>query len=307
MRVKGAASIVLIGLFLLTPNLASSVRALDQGNLGTIGPKHEVIEFEGLPLAGIYPGVVLPTNPFALFRPTACRNITYCDTFEVDVDYPEALLDDELFGFSVTLTWDNPKTKSNPDGNDLDLFLFPDDDPALGEPRSKCKSPEFTICDDLESETIAVTEPDNTVVDPEDDFIPYLFTVVNHTGVNLGYKLTVQWYTFELPPPPEFEPPELTTTDQQPTVSGPFDFAVTDSPASADDPSATPRKILVPGPDGELREIDLPFFAAGKVIAAGDDGGISPWLPAAIVGGLVLVGFSWILVVRARRRDQEEY
>ena len=105
--------------------------------------------------------------------------------------------------------------------------------------------------------------------------------MVNHSGINVGYKITVQWYTFELPPPPEFEPPELDTTDQQPAVSGPFDFAVTESQASADEPSATPRKILVPGPDGELREIDLPFFAAGQRIAAGDDGGISPWLPAA--------------------------
>jgi hypothetical protein len=306
MRIGRAVSIVLIGLVLLAPSLPSPAAAFDQGNLGTVGPKHKVIELEGLPLTAIYPGVVLPTNPVALYRPTACRNITYCDTFEFDVEYPPELLDDELFGVSVTLTWENPKTKSNPNGNDLDLFLWPDDDPAAGFPSSKCQSPEWQICDELESETISVSEPDNTLV-PDDDFFPYLFTVINHQGVNLGYKITIQWYTFELPPPPEFEPPELDTTDQQPTVSGPFDFAVTDSQASADEPSATPRKILVPGPDGELREIDLPFFAAGKVIAADDDGGISPWLPAAIVGALVLVGFSWLLVIRARRRDQEEY
>jgi hypothetical protein len=104
---------------------------------------------------------------------------------------------------------------------------------------------------------------------------------------------------------PEFIRPELETSENPIGVTGPFDFAVTEATEGKDTPSATLRKILVPGPDGELREIDLPFFAAGKRLEATADSGLSPWISAAIAGALVLAGAVWLLIVRARQRDLE--
>jgi hypothetical protein len=276
--------------------------AVDQGSIGTVGPDNATIEREFLPLAGVYPGTVLPTEPFAIFRPTACRTFTYCDAFELDVSYPDRFRR-EFFGVSVTLTWDNPRTAQNITGNDLDLFLFiGTDDPATGAPASACQSPREDTCDNLTSETIAVTEPDNTV--PE-DVEPLRFTVVSEAGLNTGYKITVKWYTFELPPQPKFERPDIQTSSETPVVTGPFDFAVTEGTAGTDTPSDKPRKILVPGPDGELRDIDLPFYAAGNRLVSSSEGGLSPWIPAGIAGALVLAGSIWLLVIRSRQRDAE--
>ncbi len=250
-------------------------------------------------MAGIYPGALLPAEPFAIFRPTACRTFTYCDAFELDVDYPSSFRR-ELFAVSVTLTWDNPRTAENITGNDLDLFLFVGiDDPATGAPASDCQSPGEDNCDNLTSETIAVSEPDNT---SSDEVEPLRFTVVSEAGLNTGYKIRVKWYTFELPPQPKFERPDIQTSTQDPIVTGPFDFEVTES-SSGDNPSATPRTILVPGPDGELRDIELPFYAAGNRVESSSDSGLSPWITAGIAGGLVLAGSIWLLIVRSRQRD----
>jgi hypothetical protein len=244
----------------------------------------------------------LPAEPFAIFRPTACRTFTYCDAFELDVEYPDRFRR-EFFGVSVTLTWENPRTEQNITGNDLDLFLFiDDDDPALGTPASKCQTPREDACDNLTSETIAVSEPDNTI---PDDVEPFRFTVVSEAGINIGYKITVKWYTFKLPPQPKFERPDIQTSTETPVVTGPLDFAVTEATEGSDEPSATPRKILVPGPDGELRDIELPFYAAGNRLVAASDSGLSPWVSAGIAGALVLAGSIWLLIVRSRQRDAE--
>jgi hypothetical protein len=292
--------IAFIGILLATN--ATPALALDQGNLGTIGPDNEIIERDFLPLTGVYPGTVLPAEPFAIFRPTACRTFTYCDAFELDVEYPDRFRR-EFFGVSVTLTWENPRTEQNITGNDLDLFLFiDDDDPALGTPASKCQTPREDACDNLTSETIAVSEPDNTI---PDDVEPFRFTVVSEAGINIGYKITVKWYTFKLPPQPKFERPDIQTSTETPVVTGPLDFAVTEATEGSDEPSATPRKILVPGPDGELRDIELPFYAAGNRLVAASDSGLSPWVSAGIAGALVLAGSIWLLIVRSRQRDAE--
>ena len=296
---RTALLIAAIGLIVLLP--ASPSPALDQGNLGTIGPDNDVIEQDFLPPTGIYPGTVLPAEPFAIFRPTACRTFTYCDAFELDVDYPSSFRR-KLFAVSVTLTWDNARTEENIAGSDLDMFLFiGTDDPASGAPASECQTPRDDACDNLTSETIVISEPDNT--SPE-DVEPFRFTVVSEAGINTGYKITARWYTFELPPQPRFERPDIQTSTQDPIVTGPFDFDVTESTAG-DDPSATPRTIIVPGPDGELRDIELPFYAAGNRVESSSDAGLSPWITAAIAGALVLAGSIWLLIVRSRQRDAE--
>jgi hypothetical protein len=297
-----ALGFVAAGLVVL-PTVPSS--ALEQGSFGTIGPKRTTFQKSFGPLAGVYPTPDNPEGqPFVGFRPTACRENTYCDTGNFEIRYPKSLEKTTFYGVSVTLDWKNARTKSNPNGNDVDLFVWPDDDPALGGSLSPtCGSPRSTKCDNLPSETVSMSEPDDTSRASTPG--PLYITVVNDSGVNTGYTLTIKWFTFDLPPPPNFQPPSSAVSRQQ-GFSGPFDANVTPSKEASSGitgPEATPRKILVPGPDGKMHEVELPTYAAGTKLTAADTKARSPWVPAFIAGVIVLVALSTYLVIRARRQD----
>jgi hypothetical protein len=281
--------------------MAPPARAIDQGTIGPIGPEHPTITKKFGALAGQYADPAV--NAFAEFRPPACRAVTYCDAVNLSVAFPKSLERETFFGVTVTLDWDNPRTAKNPTGNDLDMFLWPDDGEAAGGPSSSCSSPNDDDCDNLTSETITITEPDDT----KRSGAPLFFTIVNSAGVNAGgYQLTIKWYTFDLPPPPDFKRPEVGVSTQK-SVSGPIGVTpAKEAPSNVDSgPSPTPRKILVPGPDGKLHELELPAYAAGAKFSAEDTKAPSPWVPAFVAGGLVLVGLSAYLVIRARRQDAD--
>lgn len=288
--------------------LGAPAGAVDRGDIGPMTPENRHEEHEYPPLIGQYPSAEAQgesVNPFAFFRPAACRDATYCDTLALHVEYPDAYIRDTFFAIDVTLTWENPRTEENPDGNDVDLFLWPDDDPVSGGPSSKCGSPKDDQCDNLETETITITEPSNTA---KEDVEPMLFTVVNETGVNTGYTITVEWYEFtlEFEEFPEFEAPERQVT--QNTSGG---ASASGSDASPPSPSGAqgvqgpddgPRKVIVPGPDGELVERDLPVLAAGQGLERSDAGGVlTPWTWAAIAAILLGTGVAFIVLHRRRR------
>ncbi len=280
---------------------APPASAIDQGTLGPIGPDHPNLTKSFGALAGQYADPAV--NAFAEFRPPACRKVTYCDAFNLSVKFPKSLERTTFFGVSVTLDWENPRTKDNATGNDLDLFLWGDDGEAAGGPSSGCSSPNDDDCENLKSETITITEPDDT----KRSGAPLFFTVVNSSGVNTGYKLTIKWYTFDIPPPPDVKRPEIGVSKQH-SVQGPINADVTPPKEAASNesgPSPTPRKILVPGPDGKLHEVELPAYAAGAKFTAEDTKAPSPWIPAVIAGVIVLFGLSAYLIVRTRRQDAD--
>ena len=291
---------LLITLGVSTPLLtATPAQALEQGNLGKITPQHQTIKKSFGPMAGVYPANG-KAEFFLEFRPQTCSNVTYCDSFELDVSYPKSFERTTFFGVSVTLDWKNQQTAKNPNGNHLTLFLW-GDNTSTGPPASTCQTPEDTKCANLSSETISVTEPDDTTrLDPP---TPLYFTVVNASGVNTGYTITAHWYTFALPPAPEFHPPQIGVSNQN--VSGPTN-ATPPLPTLAPlaNGATAPRKILVPGPDGKLHEITLPGYAAGAKLTANDTKPRSPWIPAFIAGAIVLIGLSAYLVYRARQQDR---
>ncbi len=303
---------------LLSGAVAPAVSARDQGSLGTIGPKNTQLILEAPPILGVYPASTSPRQPFAGFRPPTCRTANYCDTVEFEVDYPDNFLKEVFFGISITLEWDNPRHhEKNPSGNDVDLFLWGDDGPAAGGPGSKCGSPGDDVCDDIHPEIVNMTEPPDTVEKKGDEeAVPgaIWLTVVNDVGVNAGgYKLTVDWYTFKLDPPPRFTPPERETSraDRPDTrISGPFDnFEVSGGPTRPGDktPEPTPRKILVPGPDGELREVELPVYAAGQRLPTNTQRNMAlPWVIAGVAGAVILALVTFLLVRHNRRAMNEQ-
>jgi hypothetical protein len=282
---------------------APPVAARDQGSLGTASPKKTHLELDGTPLAGVYADPAV--GAFAEIRPPVCRAATYCDAFEFEVDYPKEYLREVFFGISIELTWENPRTKSNDSeqANDVDMFVWGDDGEASGGPLSQCGSPYDEKCNLLYPEVVTITEPPNTIAEDADPAAIYV-TVVNHSGVNTGYHVNVDWFTFDLPPPPAFTPPEREISGQQePTVSGPFDFGdVTKAKTGEATPAPTPRKILVPGPDGKLHEIELPIYAAGNRLGAtADRNEALPWIIAGIVGAIALAGLIFYLARKNRQ------
>lgn len=293
---RGAIGLVTT-ILLLGP--AAPGAAVGQGNIGTVSPDQERIEREFEPLVGTYPVAVNPaaSDPYGTFRPTACRTVTYCDTIALDVEYAERFLREVFFGVEVTLTWDNPRTESTPGGNDLDLFLWFDDDPLMGAPSSDCDNPNDPACNTLEKEVAEAIGPRDTTPGP-----PLLLTVVNHTGINDGYTIAVEWFTFELDfgDYPEFAPggQEGTESNSAPeeTVAGPG------TPGPPEPPSPTPddeRTVLIPGPDGELVERPLPVLASGRGLEPRDQSILVPWVWATIAA--IVLGTVGALSVLLRR------
>ncbi len=309
MKIRASFLLALVGLS--SGLLVAPSSALDRGSIGTMSPEKRHIEFTGTPIAGIYPYSNAPAEPYANFKPTACRSVTYCDTVEFEVDYPSTYLREVFFGITISLTWDNPyHDQKNPTGNDLDLFLWGNDDPVSGGPASKCGSPtdplpgeEGARCNNVFPEVIAVTEPPNTTADDADP-AAILLTVVNDKSINTGYKIAIDWYTFDIAPPPAFTPPDRETSFRD-KVRGPFDFKVTKAKEGVETPAPTPRTILVPGPDGKLHEVELPIYAAGQRLGTtAERSNTVPWVIAAVVGVLA-VGALIFYLMRLNRRAME--
>lgn len=297
-------------LLVLAGVVAPPAQGRDQGSLGTVGPKKTLLRFEGPPIPGVYPASNSPRQPFAGFRPPTCRTSAYCDAMEFEIDYPKNYLRDVLFGLTITLSWDNPRHhEKNPNGNDLDLFVWGDDGPAAGGPLSKCGSPGVDDCDDIHPEVVTITEPSDTVPEKgeeEPDPAAVYLTIVNDVGVNAGgYQIDVEFYEFEIDKVKPYIPPDReTSAERRNSVSGPFDdFSAADALGPAEDgPEPTPRKILIPGPDGKMHEIELPAYAAGQRLSAtAERNGAVPWIVAGIVGALALAALIFMLARRNRQ------
>lgn len=305
--ILGLAAAMLLTVGVVIP----AAQATDRGDVGPMTPENRTIENEYPPLVGQYPGAGV--HPFAYFRPPACRSASYCDALNLRAEYSDEYLEETFFAIDVTLSWENPRTEDNPSGNDLDLFLWPDDHPYAGGPSSKCGSPEAEECNNLETETITITEPSNTEKEGVD---PIFFTIVNHSGVNNGYTMTFEWYEFTLDfgDFPEFEPPQREVTS---STSGSASDASTGQSSSNSGPSLTgsegvqgpekdqQRKVVVPGPDGELVEQDLPVLAAGQGIERANRGGIFTPITWAAIAAILLGSGAAFFVLHRRRRAAE--
>lgn len=296
--------------------------AIDQGSMGEVSPDNTHVTDDYPPIPGVYP-VRSGAHPFAGFRPFGCASYNYCNRHTLDIQFPDGYLEDFRgtdivgFGIRIALSWEN-----YPD-NDVDLFIWPDDDPTSGAPQGPCSNPRavgcnpcdtrpedqqedcvepfpevFNVVDPLKEED----DPETTDVDESQEPITVFISVVNDTGVNQGYTLEAQWFLIPFGSFDAFEPPEIETSFQPPVTQ-----AATPAPF---DPGADERrqeqeqaKILVPGEDGELVEQSLGALAAGQRITATRSGTASwVWVTAAVISG-VAVGLFAFFVYRRRRAE----
>lgn len=236
------------------------------------------------------------TNHESCGRPAT----TFCDIVQVDID-PQGKYD--LYHVLVTLTWPNAKTNTNSAGNDLNVSVW---QPEPTDPQQRrIKS---TSGGNQHPETLDFAEAS----DPDPS--TYHLVTINRQGVNQGYTIKVEIVKDELP-----ELPALPDDDSKPAPisqpsSGGSSGSISPSTAGGDPfsdldlggaggrggPRATPRKVLVPGPDGTLIEQTLPVLAR-RTRTGSKDGGLNPIL-FGVVGVLVAANVAGGFYLVRRRR-----
>jgi hypothetical protein len=209
-----------------------------------------------------------------LHRPAECRTAAYCDVIDVNVD-ASSFTDRDAYELRVEVTW------TNPDVNDIDLFIY---DQEMGR-----------------RVTASATDADPEMASVDRPPTGKIFAVINNfSGPNLGYHVDVDLhYVGKLKEIPKFERdtsgaphftplPELTAP---PTIKRPEQKLT---------PGATLAPVLTPGPDGLPTSLSLESIKTG---AKKSSGGTSMWviLVTALVGLGVLGGTGVFLLRRVRR------
>lgn len=298
---KLAAGTVVV--FLMVAGFGLPAEALDQGSMGTMSPDNTHVRKDFPPIPGLYPQ--RQAHFFAGYRPFGCATSNYCDRITFNMQFPENLTESFRgtdivgFGVKITLTWPNHKE------NDLDLFIWPNDSPAFGGPQGVCGSPEDRNCNKLYPEIFNVVDPLKPEDDPETEEneteapITIFMSVVNHTGINTGYTIDLQWFLIPFGSFPDFKPPKGGSVTRQVTAAqAPQPF----SPAGKQGGGTTRTKILIPGPDGQLIEQDLEFFAAGHRFREARSGTSTwVWIVSGGILALALVVFAYLVYQRRRR------
>jgi hypothetical protein len=290
--------------FVLLGTMAQPGEALDHGSMGLMTPKKTHLKKDFPPMAGVYPQEV-PVQAFAFYNSWGCINYSYCNRHQFDVDVPEGYIesfkgtDIVSYGVRVTLSWEDPKT------NDLDLFVgWAVESQSSGSPQGPCGTPVDEECQTLFPEVYSVVEPkpeDDPATEEDESKLPAetYISVVNHTGVNTGYTIDLQWFLIPFGSFKEFVPPKRTQSQREVTASK------TPAPVSErdNDQPDPDTKILIPGKDGKLVEQTLDFLASGHRFKS-EKAGTAPWVwvVTAVLSAIALGGFG-ILVWRRRRSE----
>ena len=186
----------------------------------------------------------------------------------------------------------------------MDLFVWPDqygnDETGgieVGMGRTATKHPEVVKVGEPAGKDDPATKNWNESI--------YWITVVNYSGVNSGYKLKLEWAQEDLGTFPSFTRPGGSGSGGS-FESGPSSAGKGSNPA-AFGPGATPPEqteiVKVPGPDGELIEVEVPVLGAQAERRQTERTSPLVWVIAAvIVLGLGTFGF---LFLRKRRRAAE--
>lgn len=273
---------ILLGILLIIGPTALPALSDNQGQMGEVSPSNN--------LSGKYPQIVgvyphKEGNQFFTYRrPPRCQVDKYCDSLEFDINKPDSYT--QLYTVEVRLTWTAPN-------NDLDVFIWPDDDPALGGPVAQGANR-----DSSGLEVAQMGEPDSGHL---------WLTVVNHNGVNSGgYEVEINWEVDKLPP---------LNLDSRPGGRGGFGSSSASSGrnprAFADfgdfqegaEPQVATTPVMVPGPDGEFIEMDLPVYVESE---QANPSGPNLLIPAAIIAGVVGIAIAVFFYRRARQHRIEE-
>lgn len=218
-----------------------------------------------------------PRTLFAQIRPPGCAdggpNSAYCDTIVFNIDQGQY---DELYYVEVTLSY-NPDT--GPQRNRVDLYVWADDDPALGGPTSDDTGAQ-------QPKVARVGEPPTGM---------YWITVVNIEGVNEGYTITAEFKKTDLGP--DFRRRASPSPTPSPSAT---------KRAAAPPPPKSPEEVLIVrtvGPDGQPTEFAIPIVKFKGAGARAEEDGGNPLLAMVLsLLGVGLITFLYLAVWRRRRR-----
>lgn len=287
-RLVAGLFVVSMGVIIPQP----SAQALDKGSL-SISPEIGSVEkaYSGIP--GSRPGAaacrrdISPETCTTLFAQTqspGCKahNSAYCDAVALNILTPKNYLDD-LFYVNIELSWDKGLTD-----NKLDIYAFVKEDPLLGPALARNNS-------EKQPKSMEIYAPQAMKV---------FMTIVNERGVNTGYKLKVTWNLEDLGA--DYRPPVRAKSGGFGPSSAGFTSSAANEGALANalanvKARAKERKVLQPGPDGQLQEVALPVLDTGNRIP-GNKGGLDP-LVTGVVAVLLASGVGLaVFAIRARRK-----
>lgn len=273
--------------------IAGPAQATSRGSI-TISPTTPLVEKS-------YPGITAakpstPTTPFAQVRncDDGQANATYCDNVDLKVVVPDNYK--PIYKVKISLTWD-----PGPANNNLSLWIWDFRcDPYVGQCEYDPVGPAVA------SDTAAGKKPPREAELGEPPTKTFYMSIVNGgPGPNPGYKLRVEWILVNLGPdypgaPKDDDPiPAYTPVPQSaktnyanPALTAPFEEEV------------ETITVKVPGPDGELIDVEIPLVKAAGVARRAETTS-NPIVP--IILGLLGLGFVLFLYffVWRRRRSEE--
>ncbi len=218
------------------------------------------------------------------------QNATYCDHIPLTASVPPNYK--PIHKVRISMTW-NPGTGPAP--NDLIMYLFPDPEVAVGDD-------ELLNTSGSNNDTAAGKKPPREINVGEMSG-NFTLNVTNQNAGNTGYIIKLEWIVVNLGP--DYPGPEK--DDTQPSFSPtPAKKAAPINPAFGLGPPDEEETITVkvPGPDGELIDVEIPLVKAAGVARKAETTS-NPVVPI-ILGllGLGLVLFLYFFVWRRRRGEE---
>ena len=271
-----------------------------QPEIVVLGAERPVVEQSYPPLIG-----KPQRQGTANINPLLCKQPDYheCDIIKLTMD-PQGRY--TLYSVKVSLSWPAPRrvakadgvTDDNVDGNDMTLGVW-EPNPAEVDPTYDGKTRgAWTGAN-------AFTHPEVVFVGTDSPEPKEFYLVVNNSStqpagaVNKGYTIRAEFVETDLGALPESKKKGGVTT-----------FSYTPPPAKPSGPKSLDNgpeptetiKVKVPGPDGELVEMEVPIFIKSASAAKAPEDKGFPILP--VVLGLIALGggsFLYIFVWRRRR------
>lgn len=218
------------------------------------------------------------------------QNATYCDHIPITAAMPPNYK--PIHKVRISMTWE----KVAPTNNDLIMYLFPDPEAATDDALLNTAVGTDTAAGKQPPREIQVGEMAGT----------FTLNVTNQNAGNTGYTVKLEWILVDLGP--DYAGPD---------DGGSSEPSFSPAPAKKSGPPVNPAfnldgakeeeetiTVKVPGPDGELIDVEIPLVKAAGLSKKGET--VSNPVVPIILGllGLGLILFLYFFVWRRRRGEE---